>query len=467
MANALIPWLKDEDAQKIVEVFPSIRGYLKGDREDPLYQALIVHMAYRYWRKMGWDPAFVKKAWYAFIDPNLTSLSSQREINELGLLGGNSPWGVPQQEGGGALTPSMTAYLAFKMGAQFAKAVLEYQEKASEWEKIAGKLKAKINLQLTAPATGLKVDSPQLFPAVSHIPEQRGIQGTIGPFAWLYGLTLMKTPILYHQNIRRFDAPSLMAFLPFYMNYHGVRLDNTFSKNLKHTLIFLRESLPLKNTAFQQHNLVTYRDSVEHLYMCYASLCADQVKVSGELLNALIHYTYDEFAPIAEKADNALSPYLIPGCFNIAPDGRNLGATGDEGGARKVALFLELVRLMIGLDDHDPDVLYFYPRIPRSWTGLKLTNWPISHRFDHGRTSKIELDYQRTLKGENINLRSNKTLQKIVIRLGPYPMNTRMLRASVNGENQTLRTFVQTGMRWATLSARRVLNLRVTTSSSQ
>jgi hypothetical protein len=159
-------------------------------------------------------------------------------------------------------------------------------------------------------------------------------------------------------------------------------------------------AFPKRRAAFDKHGIWTQFDIYCHGYLSGSSygqgyaaqvmLLLDRLEMAGKAIDGLAEVTHQPFPGNDLDRDSDFFFYerfYLPelledpqGINNEGPkwyDGRSF----DQGcGALNlvcVAEPLKIARLVVGLDDHDPQHLQIIPRLPPGWSGYEVENWPV------------------------------------------------------------------------------------------
>lgn len=109
-------------------------------------------------------------------------------------------------------------------------------------------------------------------------------------------------------------------------------------------------------------------------YALQTMLLMNNLEMVEAGLNGLVEFTYNQ--------GQRRSPYYIFEQWRVPPVRRMARIGCGELNLVNVTETLKVTRLMIGLDDRDPNNILIVPRLPPSWTGVKAERFPI--RTPHG-----------------------------------------------------------------------------------
>jgi hypothetical protein len=109
---------------------------------------------------------------------------------------------------------------------------------------------------------------------------------------------------------------------------------------------------------------------------------------------------------------------------------------GDLGNGVQEAEIVKALRLVIGVDDTQPNRLQFYPRMPYGWDEMAVAKYPVLFE-DSKKIETAHLTYKlnRTAQGMKLEISADKSLGPVVMRLGPFEKQTEASNIRVNGQN--------------------------------
>jgi len=174
-------------------------------------------------------------------------------------------------------------------------------------------------------------------------------------------------------------------------------------------------------------------------YVTQAALLLDRMNDATEMLNwaaKQIYYPhYDSF--------------IAPEACDIDPTGRYWYRIGDLGNGVQEAEIVKMLRLVIGVDDTQPNRLRFYPRMPCDWNEITVTKYPVLLE-NSGNTKTALLDYKlkRVSGGMKLKISADKVLGPVVMRLGPFDNQPEISKIRVNGHSPTNALIEPSGDSW-------------------
>ncbi len=128
--------------------------------------------------------------------------------------------------------------------------------------------------------------------------------------------------------------------------------------------------------------------------------------------------------------------FIAPEGCDIDPTGCYWYRLGDLGNGVQEGEIVKALRLVIGMDDTQPNRLQFYPRMPYDWNEMAVSRYPVL--FEHaGKLETAYLTYKlvRTAKGMKLHIIADKSLGAVAMRLGPFEKQLDASNISVNGHS--------------------------------
>ncbi len=143
------------------------------------------------------------------------------------------------------------------------------------------------------------------------------------------------------------------------------------------------------------------------------------------------------------------------GCFIVSegvqmdPTGQFWFRFGDLGNGVQEAEIVKLLRLVIGVDDTQPDRLQFYPRMPYGWNEIVVSKYPVL--FQSSKTPETAfLNYQlkRSGNGMNFEISADKAIGLVAMRLGPFENEPEISKIHINGQTPAGAVTEHSGDSW-------------------
>ena len=149
-----------------------------------------------------------------------------------------------------------------------------------------------------------------------------------------------------------------------------------------------------------------------------------------------------------EIYDPRLGSFIVPEACDIDSTGRFWYRIGDLGNGVQEAEIIKVLRIVVGLDDTQPNRLQFFPRMPYGWNKITVEKYPVL--FEHsGKMEKAFIKYKLERKTDRMKLEitSDKELGAVTMRLGPFKKQPGASSVLVNGNHQKI-TVEQSGDSW-------------------
>ena len=130
--------------------------------------------------------------------------------------------------------------------------------------------------------------------------------------------------------------------------------------------------------------------------------------------------------------------YIVPEGVIAHPSGRFWFRNGDLGNAVHQAEIVKAIRLLIGIDDLQPQRgLRLIPRLPDGWNSLSVERYPVA--LSDGKTTNVALRYARTEDGYRLELQADEPLAIASLRFGPFAGGRGPLETDPPGAETTVR----------------------------
>jgi hypothetical protein len=180
---------------------------------------------------------------------------------------------------------------------------------------------------------------------------------------------------------------------------------------------------PLRKEQFEKYGIWTQFDvfraglatspSYGQGYAMQVMLLIDSLRMVSR---ATDYFSKQTFNPIAGYLVHRKSPYYIYERM-YSPEAYDKTVIEEGCGALNlvnVTEHLKVGRIMLGIDDSNPDTLKIIPRIPGKWTGYKAVGWPV--RTTNGLTF-IDIIYKKEEGDACLKVRSSNHIKAIKLRL--------------------------------------------------
>ena len=128
--------------------------------------------------------------------------------------------------------------------------------------------------------------------------------------------------------------------------------------------------------------------------------------------------------------------FIVPEGAQLDPTGRFIFPTGDQGNGVQEAEIVKTFRILLGVDDLDPQHLRITPRMPYGWTEVAVDKYPALYSHD-GKVETALLNYRLVrFSGQmSFNISANKPVGPVSIRLGPFKNSPASTSVLINGKH--------------------------------
>ncbi len=174
-------------------------------------------------------------------------------------------------------------------------------------------------------------------------------------------------------------------------------------------------------------------------FVTQAALLLDRMKDVTPMLEWTARETYDP----------EIRSYIVPEGVQVDPTGTYVFRTGDQGNGVQEAEIVKMFRILIGVDDNDPQRLRVMPRLPHGWTEIAVAKYPaLIERDGKLQTAQLHYDLRRAAGHLTMEISAGRQLGSVAIRLGPFEKRPQANDVSVNGRHPTGAKVEQSGDSW-------------------
>jgi hypothetical protein len=150
-----------------------------------------------------------------------------------------------------------------------------------------------------------------------------------------------------------------------------------------------------------------------------------------------------------EIYDPRIDSFIVPEGEQLDPTGKYWYSTGDLGNGVQEAEIVKVLRLVVGVDDTQPQRLRVMPRLPYGWSEIEVDKYPALVEHDgKTETALLRYDLQRTAGQFSLKISADRQLGSVAIRLGPFEEHPNKSDVLVNGRHPTGSTIEQSGDSW-------------------
>jgi hypothetical protein len=155
--------------------------------------------------------------------------------------------------------------------------------------------------------------------------------------------------------------------------------------------------------------------------MVQSALLMDQMYDAEQFINVMVDHCYlpkmEGWAAPEGIMLHKSGEYWMPICGYLGQDSHL--ADSQKG-----------LRVMLGVDDNNPDYLRLVPRFPASWNQAGISDFPVLI----GRERKnLSYSYNRTEGGQDFSFNLDTSVNKMSLRLGPIPNGKEVSAVTLNG----------------------------------
>lgn len=155
--------------------------------------------------------------------------------------------------------------------------------------------------------------------------------------------------------------------------------------------------------------------------MTQAALLMDEMNDAENFINMMVKHAYlPKMAGWAAPEGIMLhksGEYWIPICGYLGQDSHLAGSQ-------------KSLRLMLGIDDNDPNYLCLVPRYPLSWDQMSISDFPV---LTDNKRQSVAYNYKRNKDGQLFNYKFEQPVKKMSLRLGPIPLDKEAVGVTCNG----------------------------------
>lgn len=177
-------------------------------------------------------------------------------------------------------------------------------------------------------------------------------------------------------------------------------------------------------------------------FVTQSALLLDRMRDATAMLNWAAREIYD-------PRFNQFDHFIVPEGVQVMPSGKFWYRIGDLGNGVQEAEIVKALRLVIGVDDTQPDRVQFYPRMPCDWREMAVSDYPVL--FEAGgkmKTSQLRYSLKRIGKGMKLEISAADDLGPVRMRLGPFEKKPTATDVVVNGETPANAMIKHSGDSW-------------------
>ena len=222
-------------------------------------------------------------------------------------------------------------------------------------------------------------------------------------------------------------APDGITYTPLQDYSAGDSLEKKYLQIDKNTYRYL-----LKDKNYNCLRMYGYGQGM----MTQSALLMDEMNDAENFINMMVDHCYlpkmEGWAAPEGIMLHRSGEYWIPVCGYLGQDSH-------------LADSQKALRLMLGIDDNNPDYLRLVPRYPSSWNQMSIKDYPV---LTDNKRQKITYSYVRDKNGQSFNYGFEQPVKKMSLRLGPIPEGKEVLTVMVNGKKHAFKNVQSGDSRW-------------------
>lgn len=145
-------------------------------------------------------------------------------------------------------------------------------------------------------------------------------------------------------------------------------------------------------------------------------------------------------------------PYRVPESVIMKSNGSMWARGGDLGNGFQMGEVLLVCQILLGIDDYSGGTLKLMPRLPIGWAGISVKKWPV-RVLSSGKSEmtmlSMELARDKDCKKCDLMITVDRSVDNVVIRLGPFPLAAKKLLTKVNRSAANAILFESGDSKWA------------------
>lgn len=174
-------------------------------------------------------------------------------------------------------------------------------------------------------------------------------------------------------------------------------------------------------------------------FVSQAALLLDRMRDATVMLDWIAKQIYDP----------RFGSFVVPEGVQIDPTGKFWYRVGDLGNGVQEAEIVKTLRIVIGVDDSQPQSLRIFPRMPYGWNEMAVDKYPVLFERSGKRETAL-LGYSLRSSGGLLEFTAscNQELGLVSVRLGPFEKQPSTSEIRVNGKQPSKATIEQSGDSW-------------------
>jgi len=174
-------------------------------------------------------------------------------------------------------------------------------------------------------------------------------------------------------------------------------------------------------------------------FVTQAALLLDRMKDVTPMLEWAARETYD----------SEIHSFVVPEGVQVDPTGTYVFRTGDQGNGVQEAEMVKMYRILIGVDDDEPQRLRILPRLPYGWSEITVTKYPALVEIGgKAQLARLHYDLHRAAGHMSMEISADRQLGAVAMRLGPFEKQPQATDVTVNGKHPADAKIEQSGDSW-------------------
>jgi hypothetical protein len=150
-----------------------------------------------------------------------------------------------------------------------------------------------------------------------------------------------------------------------------------------------------------------------------------------------------------ETYDPQIDSFVVPEGVQVTADGRYIYRTGDQGNGVQEAEIVKTFRILVGVDDVEPQRLRIMPRLPYGWTEMAVDKYPaLVARNGKNEAALLHYDLHRTGDRMSLEIFADRALGPVAMRLGPFEQQPQASDVLVNAKHPVKPQIEKSGDSW-------------------
>ena len=150
-----------------------------------------------------------------------------------------------------------------------------------------------------------------------------------------------------------------------------------------------------------------------------------------------------------EIDDPRIDSFVSPEGEQLDPTGKYWYSTGDLGNGVQEAEIVKMLRIVVGVDDDEPQRVRIMPRMPYGWSEIAVKKYPVLiEREGKTETAHLQYDLRRGAGSMSLEISADRPLGEVAMRLGPFEKEPRASDVVANGKHPADATIARSGDSW-------------------